>query len=95
MQCPRTQAVSRGSRTEQNVVTVEITDGTHRGWGECTPYARYDETVEGVIAEIEALPMAGLDRVTLSALMPAGAASMRTSSVLQASTHSGGMVPTT
>ncbi|MAS42196.1 MAG: dipeptide epimerase [Rhodobacteraceae bacterium] len=66
--------ISRGSRTEQNVVTVEITDGTHRGWGECTPYARYDETVEGVIAEIEALPMAGLDRVTLSALMPTGAA---------------------
>jgi len=56
------------------VVTVEVSDGEHRGWGECTPYARYDETVEGVIADIEALSTGGLTRETLAARLPAGAA---------------------
>ena len=67
-------AISRGARTEQVVVTVEVSDGEHRGWGECTPYARYDETVEGVIADIEALSTDGLTRETLAARLPAGAA---------------------
>ena len=67
-------AISRGARTEQAVVTVEITDGAHRGWGECTPYARYGETVEGVIEAIEALDLSGLTRGTLAERMPPGAA---------------------
>ncbi|MEM8754471.1 MAG: dipeptide epimerase, partial [Pseudomonadota bacterium] len=45
--------ISRGSRTEARVVTVEIESGGFRGRGECVPYPRYGETVEGVIAEIE------------------------------------------
>ena len=45
--------ISRGSRTTAEVVVVEIADGGHVGRAECMPYARYDETVEGVIAEIE------------------------------------------
>jgi len=45
--------ISRGSRTEARVVTVEVTSGGYRGWGECVPYPRYGETVEGVIADIK------------------------------------------
>lgn len=45
--------ISRGSRTEARVVTVVIESGGYRGWGECVPYPRYGETVEGVIADIK------------------------------------------
>ncbi|WP_300017755.1 N-acetyl-D-Glu racemase DgcA [uncultured Roseobacter sp.] len=65
--------ISRGSRTEANVLTVRITDGQHEGWGECVPYARYDETLESVTAEIEGLPD-DLTRAALQDLLPAGAA---------------------
>src|SRR5262245_7430425 len=43
-------AISRGAKTEAVVVVAELSDGTHRGRGECVPYARYGETVEGVAA---------------------------------------------
>ncbi len=69
--------ISRGSKTEAVVVTVEFADGAHRGRGECVPYARYGETPDGVVAAIEALRPAleqGLDRAALQAVMPAGAA---------------------
>jgi len=69
--------ISRESRTEATVVVAEITDGEHRGRGEGTPYARYAESVAGVIADIEAMAekiAAGLDRQTLLQDMPAGAA---------------------
>ncbi|MBU2943294.1 dipeptide epimerase [Shimia thalassica] len=65
--------ISRGSRTEAKVLTVKITDGEFAGWGECVPYARYDETLESVTAEIESLP-AEFDRMALYDLLPAGAA---------------------
>ncbi len=65
--------ISRGSRTEAKVLTVRITDGDHQGWGECVPYARYNETLESVEAEIRNLPE-GFDRETLMDLLPAGAA---------------------
>ena len=58
-------------------MTVELSDGPHYGRGECVPYARYGETPELVVAAIEALRPAlrrGLDRDTLQAAMPAGAA---------------------
>ncbi len=42
-------AISRGSKTEAAVVVVTLDDGRHRGRGECVPYARYGETVEGVL----------------------------------------------
>ena len=45
--------ISRGSRTEARVVTVEVESKGFRGWGECVPYPRYGETVEGVIADIK------------------------------------------
>ena len=47
-----TFTISRGSRTEAQVVTVAVTDGDHTGQGECVPYARYGETVESVLAQI-------------------------------------------
>ena len=48
-------AISRGAKTEAVVVVAESATGTARGRGECVPYARYGETVEGVAAAIEAL----------------------------------------
>ncbi|WP_171232902.1 N-acetyl-D-Glu racemase DgcA [Ruegeria sp. HKCCA4812] len=65
--------ISRGSRTEAKVLTVRVSDGTHQGWGECVPYARYDETLESVEAEIAGLP-AEFSRRSLMDLLPAGAA---------------------
>ncbi len=69
--------ISRGSKTEAVVVTVELSDGTYRGRGECVPYPRYHESPEGVVAAIEARRPAlarGLDRAALQSEMPAGAA---------------------
>ncbi|WP_416369883.1 N-acetyl-D-Glu racemase DgcA [Tritonibacter mobilis] len=65
--------ISRGSRTEAKVLTVRIEDAGQVGWGECVPYARYDETLESVTAKIEALP-ATFTRAELQSLLPAGAA---------------------
>ncbi|NOD78225.1 MULTISPECIES: N-acetyl-D-Glu racemase DgcA [unclassified Ruegeria] len=65
--------ISRGSRTEAKVLTVRVSDGTHQGWGECVPYARYDETLESVEAEIAGLPV-DFSRQSLMDLLPAGAA---------------------
>ncbi|MEM6482761.1 MAG: N-acetyl-D-Glu racemase DgcA [Pseudomonadota bacterium] len=65
--------ISRGSRTEAQVLTVTLTDGACTGRGECVPYARYDETLASVTAEIEGLPDA-FDRQSLYDLLPAGAA---------------------
>ncbi len=48
-------AISRGSRTEIEVVVAEIVEGACRGRAECHPYARYGETVEGVVATLEGM----------------------------------------
>ena len=69
--------ISRGSRTHANVVVVELQQGGHTGRGECVPYARYDESIESVIAELAALKdkiAAGLTREEMQTLLPAGAA---------------------
>ena len=65
--------ISRGSRTEAKVLTATISDGDLRGRGECVPYARYDETMDSVTAEIAGLPD-DVTRASLSGLLPAGAA---------------------
>ena len=70
-------AISRGVKTQADVVVVEISEGDHTGRGECVPYPRYNETVDGVVAEIKMIIEQlerGLDRVGLAAIMPAGAA---------------------
>lgn len=72
-----TFTISRGSRTEAQVVVAELNDGTYVGRGECVPYARYGETPESVVAEIEAQASAiadGLDSDQLQDVMKAGAA---------------------
>jgi L-alanine-DL-glutamate epimerase-like enolase superfamily enzyme len=70
-------SISRGAKTEAVVVVAELFDGFYRGRGECVPYARYDETVEGVVRAIAAQSEAiahGLDRAALQDAMPPGAA---------------------
>ena len=70
-------AISRGAKTEAAVVVAELSDGNVRGRGECVPYARYGETIEGVTAALEATRpqfQLGLDRAGLQRVMPAGAA---------------------
>ena len=69
----RVFTISRGSRTEAKVLTVKVEQNGRVGWGECVPYARYNETLESVTAEIERLPEA-FTRVELQDLLPAGAA---------------------
>jgi L-alanine-DL-glutamate epimerase-like enolase superfamily enzyme len=69
--------ISRGAKTEAVVVVAELTQGAFFGRGECTPYARYGESVESVLAQIEsARPAleAGADRFALQNLLPPGAA---------------------
>jgi L-alanine-DL-glutamate epimerase-like enolase superfamily enzyme len=69
--------ISRGTKTEAVVVTVELGEGIHRGRGECVPYARYGETPDGIVAAIAAMRPAlrrGLDRAALQLAMPPGAA---------------------
>ncbi len=69
--------ISRGSKTSAEVVTCVLRDGDHRGRGECVPYKRYGETVEGVLADIAAMQDAissGMSRQELQTAMKAGAA---------------------
>jgi L-alanine-DL-glutamate epimerase-like enolase superfamily enzyme len=74
--------ISRGSKKVAAVVVAELSaitaDGREiRGLGECVPYTRYGETVDGVVAAIEAQSPAiagGMDRLMLQTAMPAGAA---------------------
>ena len=69
--------IARSSITEIHVVSVTVEEGGATGRGECRPYARYGESVTSVSADLEAIRAAvedGLDRDTLQAAMPAGAA---------------------
>jgi len=47
--------ISRGSRTEAQVLVVRIRDGQFVGQGECVPYARYGEMIERSEASINAM----------------------------------------
>lgn len=70
-------AISRGVKTHAETVQVTLMEGSFRGRGECVPYARYGETVRTVldgICTLEAALEAGLDRLELQDLLPAGAA---------------------
>ncbi len=69
--------ISRGAKTEALVVTATIAADGIRGRGECVPYARYGESVESVLAQIETARTAieaGADRAQLQSLLPPGAA---------------------
>jgi len=69
--------IARGSKTEARVLYAELEDQGHVGRGESVPYARYGESIEQSLAEIEAVRdriEAGLNFSDLHDLLPAGAA---------------------
>lgn len=69
--------ISRGSKTDAEVIVCKISAGGHTGWGECVPYARYGESLNSVAAQIAAVgPMVveGADHSAVLAVMPPGAA---------------------
>jgi L-alanine-DL-glutamate epimerase-like enolase superfamily enzyme len=69
--------ISRGAKTAADVVTCTISENGKQGRGECVPYKRYGETVEGVLEAIEAYSGAiadGASRQDLQAAMKPGAA---------------------
>jgi L-Ala-D/L-Glu epimerase len=69
--------ISRGAKTEANVVVVELRDGDYRGYGECVPYARYGESCASVVEQIKDLQPdieQGLNQHDLQQLLTPGAA---------------------
>ena len=65
--------ISRGSRTEAEVVSVKVSKDGFAGYGECVPYKRYDETVKSVIDQIKNLNQVN-NRYDLDQNLPPGAA---------------------
>ena len=63
--------ISRGSRTQADVLTVTVDAGGKHGRGECVPYARYDETLASVAAQVSGFSGEWAD---LQDALPAGAA---------------------
>lgn len=69
--------LSRGAKTEAEVVVARVLAGGHAGHGESVPYARYGETTAGVVGAIEAgfAKLRGsVDPLHLLDAMPTGAA---------------------
>ena len=64
--------ISRGSRSQAEVLTVRIEKDGVIGWGECVPYARYGESLASVTEQIEAL--GDISHGELAEALPAGAA---------------------
>jgi L-Ala-D/L-Glu epimerase len=72
-----TFTIARGSKTAAEVVTVTLEQDGIVGHGECVPYARYGESVDGVLAELEAARAgieANTDRDNVPELVQASAA---------------------
>ncbi len=70
-------SISRGSKLHAETVRVRLCRDGRSGRGESVPYARYGESVAGVIAQIEAVRTqieAGPDRHDLQGILPPGAA---------------------
>ena len=69
--------ISRGTKTQAETVTVRISDGQFEGCGECVPYQRYGETLDGVVETIQSCAgdlKSGMTRHHLQHRLPAGAA---------------------
>jgi len=67
--------ISRGSRTEAQVVVVTVSDGKHTGRGEGVPIKRYNQNIASVLAQIESVKrVPNLDRHLVQKLLPTGAA---------------------
>ena len=68
---------AHGVKTAVDVVVAEISDVESRGRGEGVPLERYGESIDSVVAALEAMKGAvfsGLDRDTLQGALPPGAA---------------------
>ena len=65
--------ISRGSRTEAEVVSVKVSKDGFTGYGESVPYKRYNETVKSVIDQITDLNQVN-NRYDLEQNLPPGAA---------------------
>src|SRR5580700_5532518 len=64
-------------RTTADTVVAEISDGDSRGRAEGVPLRRYGESIDSVVATLEAMKgavMSGLNRETLQDALPPGAA---------------------
>lgn len=69
--------ISRGSKTHADVIVVELYQQGSVGRGECVPYARYQESLDSVVLQIESIKPrleAGLTHEQLLSWLPAGAA---------------------
>ena len=69
--------ISRGSRTQADVITVKLEADGFAGFGECVPYARYGETMDSVNQQIESVRGAigeGMNRDELQTALPLGTA---------------------
>ncbi|WP_041320122.1 N-acetyl-D-Glu racemase DgcA [Hyphomicrobium denitrificans] len=66
--------ISRGSKTAAHVVVVTVRDGDFAGRGEAVPYARYGETVEGVLDQIRDASATVNARSDLTRILKPGAA---------------------
>jgi len=67
--------ISRGSRTEAQVVVVTVSDGKHTGRGEGVPIKRYNQNIASVLAQIESVKrVPNLNRHLAQKLLPTGAA---------------------
>src|SRR5689334_20766505 len=69
--------IARGVKTVAEVITVTLGEAGAEGRGEGVPYARYGESIESALAQIERVRPAieaGAGREELLALLPPGAA---------------------
>lgn len=66
--------ISRGVKSAADVVVATVSDGITMGRGEAVPYARYGESVDDVVGELEALGECVPNRATLNKTMKPGAA---------------------
>jgi L-alanine-DL-glutamate epimerase-like enolase superfamily enzyme len=69
--------ISRGSKTEADVITCTVSENGFSGRGECVPYKRYGESLDGVMEDINVVAEAildGLTRKELQSRMKPGAA---------------------
>ncbi|MDH3695154.1 MAG: L-Ala-D/L-Glu epimerase [Gammaproteobacteria bacterium] len=61
--------ISRGTKTEAGVIVVEVSENNVTGRGECVPYARYGETIDSVLKQIQVTAPLIEDGVTTEALL--------------------------
>ncbi len=66
--------ISRGTKTEAEVVVVKVRDDQNEGRGEAVPYARYGESVAGVVDTLKSIASSITSREDLAKMLPAGAA---------------------